>query len=393
MRHSGHIRSRSPGSWEIRYSLGVDQRTGKRRTATTTARGSRKDAEKELRRLLRTVDEASHVDPSRTNVRQWLSEWLDAVADEVSPKTHERYAQIVNNFLAPELGNVVLTKLAPMHISGAYTKWQTEGRLDGRPGGLAPRTRRHIHRILRSALARAVEQHRIPTNPADAFRHRLPKVERREMRTLTAEQSGRLLESIKRRRLYWPCMVALSTGMRRGEILALRWKNVDLEHGVIRVVESLEQTKKLGLRFKSTKTEKAHAITLPKFAISELRRLRKEQAERLLLLGIRQTGETLVIGRVDGEPLAPNVLTQKFALAVKCLKDIPPVRFHDLRHSHATQLLLAGVHPKVCQERLGHAAISTTLDLYSHVTATMQEDAAQRMDEVLGDAISRAAQK
>ncbi len=213
------------------------------------------------------------------------------------------------------------------------------------------------------------------------------------MHTITAEQSARLLDAIKHRRLYWPCLVALSTGMRRGEILALRWKNLDLNRGVVRVVESLEETKKLGLRFKSTKTEKGHAITLPKFAVSELRRLRKEQAEELLALGIKQAGETLVICRADGAPLAPNTLTQKFALTVRRIKDLPPVRFHDLRHSHATQLLLAGVHPKVCQERLGHASISTTLDLYSHVTGTMQEDAAERLDAALGDAISRATQK
>ena len=393
MRSTGHIRQRTSGSWEIRYSLGTNPLTGKRRTVTVTLRGSRKEAEKELRRLLRTVDEASHVDPSRITVGQWLKIWLDEIAAEVSPMTHERYAQIVDHFLAPELGNVLLTKLTPGDIGSAYIKWQTRGRLDGKPGGLAPRTRRHMHRILRSALARAVEQHRITTNPADAFRNRLPKVERKEMLTLTAEQSARLLEAIKKTRLYWPCLMALSTGMRRGEILALRWKNLDLDHGIVRVVESLEETKKLGLRFKSTKTEKGHAITLPRFAIDEFRRLRKEQAEKLLVLGVRQTGETLAIARADGEPYAPNTLTQKFALAVRRVKDIPTVRFHDLRHSHATQLLISGVHPKVCQERLGHATISTTLDLYSHVTATMQEDAADKLDAALGDAISKATQK
>jgi integrase len=339
------------------------------------------------------VDEAAHIDPTRITIRQWLQTWLGDIAAEVSPKTHERYQQIVENFLLPELGGVMLTKLTPADIATAYGKWQSEGRLDGKAGGLAPRTRRHIHRILRSALARAVEQHRIATNPADAFKNRLPKVERKEMHTLTAEQSGALLTAIKRTRLYWPCMLALSTGMRRGEILALRWKNIDLDRGVVRVVESLEETKKFGLRFKSTKTERGHAITLPKFAVAELRRLRKEQAENLLLLGVRQTGETLAIARGDGEPYTPNTVTQKFALAAKRVTGIPPVRFHDLRHSHATQLLLAGVHPKVCQERLGHASISTTLDLYSHVTATMQEDAADRLDAALGNAITRAAEK
>jgi integrase len=121
-------------------------------------------------------------------------------------------------------------------------------------------------------------------------------------------------------------------------------------------------------------------VTLPAFAIEELRRLKREQAESLLVLGVRQTSDTLVCARRDGEPLQPQSLTHEFPRFLARLKDFPRVRFHDLRHSHATQLLLAGVHPKIAQERLGHSTITTTLDLYSHVTATMQEDAAGRLD-------------
>jgi Phage integrase family len=180
---------------------------------------------------------------------------------------------------------------------------------------------------------------------------------------------------------------ALATGMRRGEILALRWRNVDLDQGTIRVVESLEQTK-AEMRFKAPKTEKPRAITLPTFAVEELHRLRRDQAERLLKLGIRHSGDCLVCGREDGGPMLPTSLTHEFAKVSGRVKDAPRVRFHDLRHSHATQLLLAGVHPKVTQERLGHASITTTLDLYSHVTATMQEDAAAKLDTVFRSAIS-----
>jgi integrase len=393
MRKVGHIRQRTPGSWELRYSLGTNPLTGQRRTATATVVGTRKDAEKELRRLLRTIDDGSHVDPSRMTVEHWLERWLAEVSAEVSPKTYERYSQIVANFLVPELGNVALSKLTAADIGTAYVKWQNGGRRDGKSGGPSPRTRRHVHRILRSALARAVEQHRIAQNPADAFRNRLPKVERREMQTLSVEHSAKLLDSLQQKRLYWVCLMALATGMRRGEILALRWKNADLERGVVHVVESIEQTKALGLRFKPTKNNKGRAITLPKFATDELRRLRTKQAKELLGIGIRQTGETLVFARADGTPVKPMAVTHEFAKAIRRLGDLPNIRFHDLRHSHATQLLLAGVHPKVCQERLGHATIATTLDLYSHVTGTMQQDAAERLNSELGNAISRNAPK
>jgi integrase len=388
MRATGHIRERSPGSWELRYNLGTDPATGKRRIATTTVKGNRKAAEKELRRLLRTLDTGEHVDPSRMTVREWLATWLAAVREEVSPKSHERYSEIVDNFLVPELGALAITKLVPSHIQAAYSKWAVEGRRDGKSGGLSPRTRRHIHRILSSALARAVEQQVLARNPAEAFKKRLPKVERREMTTLSADHSARLLAAIKHTRIYWPVLLALSTGMRRGEVLALRWKNVDLERGSLRVTESLEQTK-AGIRFKAPKTERTRAITLPSFAVDELRRLKRQQAEELLRLGIRQSGETLVCARADGAPLQPQSLTHQFTRLISRVKELPHVRFHDLRHSHATQLLLAGVHPKIAQERLGHATITTTLDLYSHVTETMQSDAAERLDAMFKGAINR----
>jgi integrase len=390
MRPTGHIRERSPGSWELRYSLGTDPATGKRRMATTTVKGNRRAAEKELRRLLRSLDTGEHVDPTSINVRQWLTTWLAAVGDEVSPKSHERYSEIARHFLIPALGNLPLTKLAPSHIQQAYNEWATGGRRDGKDGGLSPRTRRHIHRILSSALARAVEQQVLARNPADAFKKRLPKVERHEMTTLSADQSARLLAAIKHTRIYWPVLLALSTGMRRGEVFALRWKNVDLERGSLRVMESLEQTKG-GIRFKAPKTDRTRAITLPAFAIDELRRFKRQQAEELLTLGIRQSGETLVCARADGLPLQPQSLTHQFTRLISRVKELPRVRFHDLRHSHATQLLLAGVHPKIAQERLGHATITTTLDLYSHVTETMQSNAAERLDAILRPAINRYA--
>lgn len=385
MRRNGHIRERSPGSFELRYTLGTDPATGKRRMVTATVKGTQRDAEKELRRLLRAVDTGEHVEPNKLTVREWLATWLATVAAEVSPKTHERYGQIINGFLAPAIGALPLAKLSPSHIQTAYNGWAVGGRKDGKDGGLSPQTRRHIHRILKTALSRAVEQQLLARNPADAFKKRLPKVERKEMTTLTVEQAATLLAAIRHTRVYWPAMLALATGARRGEVLALRWRNVDLDRGTIRIVESLEQTG-AGIRFKAPKTEKSRAITLPAFAVEELRRLKREQAEDLLKLGVRQAGDTLVCCRGDGEPLQPQSLTHEFTRLVGRV-DVPRVRFHDLRHSHATQMLGAGIHPKIAQERLGHSTISTTLDLYSHVSDTMQQDAATRLDAILGSAI------
>jgi integrase len=167
--------------------------------------------------------------------------------------------------------------------------------------------------------------------------------------------------------------------MRRGEILALRWRNFVSSPGIIRVVESLEQTK-AGLRFKPPKSRRARVVTLPSFATEELNRLKREQAEGLFAIGIRQPGDTLLCARADGELMQPRSLTHEFARLISRLSELPRVRFHDLRHVHATQLLAAGVHPKIAQERLGHSTITVTLDLYSHVTETMQQDAAAQID-------------
>ena len=246
-------------------------------------------------------------------------------------------------------------------------------------------TRRYIHVILKAALKRAVQQQVLVRNPAEVFTKF--KVERnKKMLTLSVQQSARLLEALSNSRVYWPVLLALSTGMRRGEILALRWKNVDLERGSLRVMESLEQTK-TDIRFKSPKTNRTRVIALPSFAVDELGRLKHLQAQELFRLGVRQSGDALACGCEDGEPKHPAALTSEFRNLTARIKDLPRMRFHDLRHTHATQLLTNGTHPKVAQERLGHSTISTTMDLYSHVTDTMQSDAAARLDAVFRPAI------
>lgn len=374
MRPRGSITQRSPGSYRLRYSLGRDP-SGKRKWGTATVRGTRKEAERELSRLLRSADTGEHVASERMTVGEWLVLWIDTTRAEVSPKTHERYSDIVRCYLIPAFGGLRLQRLTPSDISRAYAGFDRDP---------SPRTRRHIHRILKSALARAVAQQVLARNPADTLT-KLPKVERQPPSVLTVEQSRALLAAIAHTTTYWPVLLALATGMRRGEILALRWRNISLDTGAIRVVESLEQTRKGGLRFKPTKTERARAVTLPGFALAELRRWQREQAEALLRIGVRATGETLVCARQDGEPKAPESVTKEFTLLI-AKAGVPRVRFHDLRHSHATQLLAAGVHPKIVQERLGHSTITVTMDLYSHVTETIQADAVARLDAAYGPA-------
>jgi len=386
MRRSGTIRQRSDGRFQIRYSLGTNLATGRRKRLSITIKGSYKDAERELRRLLHSVDTGDYVEPTKITVKQFLTEWLNTIRSQISPKTHERYTQVVDLYLIPTFGGCLLAKLSPSLIQNTYNTWETSGRQDNKTGGLAPRTRLHIHRIFKSAIKYAVQMQLIARNPADAIKP--PRAKKASITTLTIEQSAVLLEAIRNTHLYWPVLLALTTGMRRGEILALRWKNVDFDKNTIRIVESLEQTKK-GLRFKAPKTERTRAVILPDYAVEELSRWKVCQTKEMAELKIKRTSETLVCAGYDGKPLWPTSLTHEFIKAIKKLPHLPKIRFHDLRHSHATQLLTAGIHPKIAQERLGHSTITTTLDLYSHVTTTMQNDAASELDRAFRSAIKR----
>jgi integrase len=380
MRHNGHIRQRSKNSFEIRYSLGKDALTGKWKIKTTTFIGTRKEAEVELRRILRSIDTNQHIDPTKKTTGEFLEEWIKAMRSQISPKTHERYSEIVNNFLIPAFGKAQLAKLDAPTIQKTYSGWETSGRRDSREGGLAPRTRLHIHRILRSALKHAVRMRMIGFNPSDFVLP--PRAKKAAIATLTIEQSAVLLRTLRDSNscLYWPVLLGLTTGMRRGEIVALRWRNVDFDRKTVRVVESVEQVGQ-NLRFKAPKTEKKRAIVLPEHAVEELKAWKDKQALDLAELGVEANEDTFVCGRSwDGGVLKPDSLTGEFRTVIREIPSFPIVRFHDLRHSHATQLLERGIHPKIAQERLGHSSITTTLDLYSHVTDTMQSDAAEKLD-------------
>jgi len=244
-----------------------------------------------------------------------------------------------------------------------------------------------MHRVLREALQQAVRWQLLARNPADAVKP--PKVERKQMQTLDAEATVVLIEAARCTNLFMPILLGVLCGLRRGEITALRWRSIDLDHGQLSVTASTEQTSR-GTREKETKSGKARTVALPSLIVDELRRHRVAQAEGLLQAGVRLTDDHHVVAREDGQPLQPRSLTHAFVKFIR-QHGLPPIRLHDLRHSHATHMLAAGVHPKVAQERLGHSSVSVTIDLYSHVLPGMQAEAVSRVDAVLRDALNRRA--
>lgn len=374
----GNITRRGKSSWRLKFDLGRDPLTGERQTRLVTVRGKRQDAEKELTRLLTAADAGSLVEPSKITIAEYFRAWLDGPTG-LSGKTLERYKQLAEQQIIPHLGALPLQKLRPAQVQNWHATLIKSGGKDGRP--LSARTVGHAHRILHRGLERAVKAEIIARNVAHAVSP--PKVEDTEVEALTASQIGEVLQALAGRRLYPLVVLALGTGMRRGELLALRWSDLDLDAGAVRIERSLEETK-AGLRFKAPKTRNGRrAISLPSSAIEPLRAHRKIQLEQRLALGLgKPDAQTLVFSLPDGLPMPPDNLSGWWRDVVKSLK-LPKVRFHALRHTHASALIAKRLDILTISRRLGHGSPAVTLNVYGHLFQKTDEAAAAAIDEAL----------
>ena len=263
----------------------------------------------------------------------------------------------------------------------AYADLLKEGRLDSQ-GGLSRKTVKYIHTTLQRALSDAVRWQKLARNPAtDASP---PKVEDTSMtRTVwSASQLREFLESLAGDPIYAPCFLAAMTGMRRGEVLGLRWQDVDFANETLSIQQSLISVE-YQLQFTTPKTRRARrVVALDERTLMVLKGHRKSQIEETLRFQTPDLGHNLVFRKWDGEPIHPDAFSKAFNKKVAAT-EVPRIRFHDLRHTHATLLLQAGTNPKVVSERLGHSTVSITLDTYSHVIPSLQEDAARRASELV----------
>ena len=380
----GHIRERSPGRWAIVIEL-RNSATGKRRRKWHKFAGTKRNAQDECARLISELNGGLYIEPAKITVGQFLDRWLEHIKPLVSPRTHERYGELVTKNIKPLLGAVLLTKLRPMQISDAYAKALSSSHRKGK-GGLAPSTVRYMHVILKASMRQAMRWQIMARNPVDAVDP--PKVERGTMRTYDLAQTADLIDATRGTRTTITVILAVLCGLRRGEIAALRWHNVNLDAAQLAVTESAEQTR-AGVRYKNPKSGNGRTVALSARVVNELRSHRVEQAQELLKLGVPLTDDAFVVAQADGSPLQPRSLTRQWHVLLANNKTLPRIRFHDLRHAHATHMLSSGVHPKIASERLGHSKVGITMDLYSHVMPGMQEDAAARVDRDLEDVIKR----
>lgn len=380
----GSIRTRSKGSWMIRIDFDPDPLSGKRHQKTETVRGTKREAEKRLAQLLVEAEQGRIGLSGKMTVGEFLARWLqEHVEPNLSPKSIARYRSLVTHHIVPYIGSVQLDKLRPAHIISMNMRLRDACSADGRGKPLASSTRHYIHRVLHRALSHAIRWQLIAVNPTDAVA--APKASYREMQAFDAEQAQAVLQVCEDEGLYWQTFFtfAMTTGLRLGEILGLRWQDVDFPTGTLAVRQTVQRVPKVGIILKPPKTAGSRRpVSLGAGMLALLRRHRVAQHAARLALGPQWTDHDLVFPNRTGRPLE-EVTVRKAFRRICARAGMPPIRLHDLRHTAATLMLQAGIHPKIVSERLGHSSVNITLNLYSHVNPTMQQDAAEKLDRLL----------
>ena len=313
---------------------------------------------------------------------EFLDRWEGWAATQVSAKTLERYRELATHHIRPHLGGARIQKVKTVHFAELYGKLQAS-----KPAGvgLAPRTIGHVHRLLHRVFGHAVKWAVIANNPVTAAEP--PRVQSKEIEILAPDQIAIVLRALRGRSLYPVAVIGLATGMRRGEIVALRWSDVDLDAGKIRVERSLEQTA-AGLVFKEPKTKAGRrTITIPPSIVAELRTHWRQQQELRLALGMGKAGsDDLVVPRPDGSPWPPDRLSTTWPKTIARLK-LPKVTLHALRHTHVSQLIAAGLDVVSVSRRIGHSNPTVTLTVYAHLFGNTDERAAAAVEDALAGAL------
>jgi integrase len=337
---------------------------------------TRKEVAAKLAKALADRNSGLTFDAGKLTVGEYLDRWLaDSVQNTVRQRTYERYEQIARVHIKPTLGRIKLKVLTTAHVRNLYRE-----KLDA---GLSPRTVRYVHVTLHKALKQAVADGLIPRNAAAS--QKAPKPTKKEVRPLTREQARTFLEVARGDRFETLYILAIHCGLREGELLGLKWDDLDLDAGTLAVRRTLSETRERGHVFEPPKNGKARRIKLTSGALKALRRHRRGQLEeRMRLAGLWTDNDLVFPNRVGKTMNARNLITRSFKPLLDRAGLPRSVRVHDLRHTCATLLLTMGQHPKYVQELLGHATIAITLDTYSHVLPGMGDGLADAMDDAMG---------
>lgn len=378
----GCIVRRGARSWRLKFDLGRDA-TGRRNIQYVTFRGTKVEAQQKLHDLLSAAGKGSYIEPSKVTLgeflRDRLAQWKAGAT--ITPRTAERYGELIEHQIVPHLGAKLLQALKPLDIERWHSTLKASGRKDGK-GGLGARTIAHAHRVLSKALNEAVRNDLIHRNAAAA--QRAPAIAAEEVSILSAEQVAELVTKLRGCNGYAAFVVALFTGARCGEILALKWGGADLDAKTLQIREAVEETKAGGIRLKAPKTRAGRReIALPDIVADTLRDHRRAVLEQRLALGLgKLPDDALLFPDAEGGPQSPQALSKAWRRAAQEI-GAGDVTLHALRHTHASQLIEAGVDVVTISRRLGHASPNVTLGVYAHLFRKSDDKAAAAINRAL----------
>lgn len=364
------------GSYLLKVSLGKNPQTDRYDTYYETCHAENKsEARRRLREILTKLDKGTFIKPGKETLSDFFKRWLDEYAQvNLAPRTVECYADIIRLHLTPEIGNIPLVQVKPEHLQKYYAKKMSTG--------LSARTVRYHHTVLHNVLKHAVKWGLLTTNPADSTDP--PKPKRTEMKIMNESEVNKFLEAAKQTPYYSLFYTAIFTGLRRSELLALKWADIDLLSMQLSVTRALHQLKDRTIVVREPKTAKSRRlIALSPSTCTLLREHKtKQEAQRTALELLEITDSDYVFSQWNGKPLLPATISHAWMKLAR-RTGLKGIRLHDSRHTHASLMLKQGVHPKIVQERLGHSSIQVTLDIYSHVSPGLQQAAANGFDCII----------
>lgn len=371
---------RRGAGWSYTVDLPPDPATGKRRQRLKGGFHTKREAEASLAQMVIDVQHGRVVTSGAPRLGAWLDEWLAAVGPSLRPTTRDLYQMAVRVWIAPRIGALRLAQVTPQVLQRLYMELGETGRHGGAEG-LGPRSIRLAHQVLRQSLAKAVDWDLIRANPAAAGLE-LPRLTPKPMHTWTVAEARQFLTVTADDRFGLLWMLLVSTGLRRGEALGVRWEDLDLDSGRLAVVQTVVVASSRAYLSEPKTAHGRRVVRLQPQSVAALRRHRLRQTEDRLLVGAAWDNTDLVFTTATGGLLHPRNIVRAFDQAVE-RAGVPRIRIHDLRHTAATLALREGVHPKLVQEMLGHANVAITLDLYSHATDDMHQEAAERIGRAL----------
>lgn len=364
-------------SYQLVFELGVDPVTGKRQRIFKTVKGTKKQALAVMDKMKVELERGYCYDPSNMKLEDWITQWLDNYLPNIEATTRTHYRDDINRHIIPDLGHVLLKHLKTTSIQ-SWVNDLSEKK------GLSPKSVRNIYLNLKAALNKAVVLRMLPYNPCEGVV--LPKPQKYKATIYTVQEMNHLLDVARGTDMFIPVLLATKLGLRRGEVLALKWEHVDFEKGIVHIRENKVITENGAL----TKAPKSAAgirdITVGKSVLAELKHAHAQYNRRKLAMGEKFKNSGHVFSQEDGGEYRPESLTRMWRRFLE-KNELKSIRFHDLRHSCATAMLEAGIDPKTVQTRLGHADISMTMNIYAHCTPNMDRNAAQKLDDLFTNAI------